>query len=581
MFRGLSARLVVSHVAVALLGVALVTYGSSLLFARSHSRSIEQRLISTAESLAHNVAGPLAGKDRATIALIVNTAGRVIAGRVCVLDAEGFSLIATSDVPPTDGHRHEEFVRDAARGESSLDVVDVECSGLTYTVTVPILHPATSDTIGVLLLHAPTQDYELTPFLQRTLTLVAGLAAALVAVLLAALVAHSLAHPIERITESARALAEGDFERRIDPRGPAEVRSLAGALNWASSELQQAFQTLASERARLADLLASMSEGVVGVDGAGRVVEANEPARRLLALTGEPIVGAELSELVPKAETRAALAHGTGAECLAVGNRLLRIQAATLAGGEGFVAVVSDVTESERIEKMREDFIANASHQLRSPLMSIRGYLQAIVDGAAESDEERARCVDVALEQVALLARRTDKLLELSKLQAREGPADPREVRLDELAARACEHIRPQAEARGVRVELHRPEQPAWVSGDADQVLEAVHNILDNAIRHSPRGGTVVVTAEQVDGEARVSIADNGPGFVETDESLFWKRFYSGQQNGAAGLGLAITQEIVRAHSGRVWATANPEGGAIFGFGLPSHEPTGIPDATE
>ena len=205
----------------------------------------------------------------------------------------------------------------------------------------------------------------------------------------------------------------------------------------------------------------------------------------------------------------------------------------------------------------------------------------AIVDGAAESDEERARCVDVALEQVALLARRTDKLLELSKLQAREGPADPREVRLDELAARACEHIRPQAEARGVRVELHRPEQPAWVSGDADQVLEAVHNILDNAIRHSPRGGTVVVTVEQVDGEARVSIADNGPGFVETDESLFWKRFYSGQQNGAAGLGLAITQEIVRAHSGRVWATANPEGGAIFGFGLPSHEPTGIPDATE
>lgn len=581
MLRTLSARLTISHVAVALMSVALVTYGSSVLFARSHTRSIEHRLVVTSEAIAEQVATPLADMNREAIALISNAAGQVLGGRVCVLDGPSMALIATSDAPPTDSHRPEELIGQANLNASSLEVIDVECSGLTYTITVPIRHPSTAKPIGVLLVHAPVREYELTSFVQRTVTLLAGLAAALVAVILGALVARSLAQPIERITRSARALAGGDFDQKIEPTGPSEVQSLGGALNWASSELQRAFRTLSGERERLADLLASMSEGVVGVDSGGRVVVANQRAVALLGLPSEPLNGRDLDGLVEDPEVREALIEGTGDGCLARGNHLLRINTATLSGEGGFVAVISDVTETERTEQMRTDLIANASHQLRSPLMSIQGFLQAIADGTAESEPQRAHCLSVALEQVALLSRRVDKLLQLSKLQASQEPADPHDVLLGELACRACQHIQPQAEARSVRIEFHDCNPPAWVSGDADLLLEAVHNILDNAIRHSPEGSTITVATQRTDGEVRLSVADNGPGFPATDANLLWRRFYSGQRNGAAGLGLAITQEIVRTHFGRVWAEPNPRGGAIFGFVLPVREPATAADNDE
>ncbi|MBD3174483.1 MAG: HAMP domain-containing protein [Armatimonadia bacterium] len=393
--------------------------------------------------------------------------------------------------------------------------------------------------------------------------------AGLLAVTTAVLLARVLTRPMRGLAHGAKRWVEGDFAHAIEPEGPREMRALATDMNLAAAEIRGLLDTLSSERSRLADLLGSMAEGVLGIDGNGRVLVANERVRQLLALPRYPIVGTDLSDLVYDDQVRRVLAKGTGDGCLEHGGRLLGIQAADLSEEEGFVAIVSDVTETERTEQMRRDFIANASHQLRSPLTSIRGYLLAIVDGAAQTEDERGRCLATALEQVGLLQRRVDKLLELSRLQAQEAPENPCDVLLGGLAERACEHIRPQAEAREVQLVVRAPAEPITVCADADLILEAIHNMLDNAIRHSPDGGTVTVSVEREECGARVAIADSGPGFGGGETDLLWKRFYSGQRHGAAGLGLAITQEIVRAHGGRVWAESNPEGGALFGFHLP------------
>jgi signal transduction histidine kinase len=394
---------------------------------------------------------------------------------------------------------------------------------------------------------------------------VAGLLAALTAVLLARI----LARPLRGLAQGARQWVEGDFAHAIEPEGPREMRAVATDMNRAAAEIRRLLETLSSERARLADLLSSMAEGVLGIDGNGRVLVANERVRQLLTLPRYPIVGTDLSDLVYDDEVRRLLAEGTGDDCLEHGGRLLSIQAADLSEEEGFVAIVSDVTETERTEQMRRDFIANASHQLRSPLTSIRGYLLAIVDGAAQSEDDQRRCLATALEQVGLLQRRVDKLLELSRLQAQEAPENPCDVLLGGLAERACEHIRPQAEARGIRLMVRTPAEPITVCADADLLLEAIHNMLDNAIRHSPDGGAITVSVGPEECGARFAITDSGPGFEGGETDLLWKRFYSGQRHGAAGLGLAITQEIVRAHGGNVWAEPNAGGGAIFGFHLP------------
>jgi two-component system sensor histidine kinase ResE len=229
--------------------------------------------------------------------------------------------------------------------------------------------------------------------------------------------------------------------------------------------------------------------------------------------------------------------------------------------------VVVDVTEAERLQRMRVDFVANASHQLRTPLTSVRGYLEAVADGTAEGADERARCLAVALDQVGLLQRLVDQLLQLSRLQAGARPLEAVPLDLAQVARRAAEHLEPQAADRGVQVHVEADESPTF--GDPDLLVQAVHNLLDNAIRHSPPGATVTVGLRATPGGYELAVADQGDGLGATEPELLWQRFQSAGGNGGAGLGLPIAKEIVEAHGGTVFARAGDDGGAVFGFRLP------------
>jgi len=346
-----------------------------------------------------------------------------------------------------------------------------------------------------------------------------------------------------------------------------------------AASLAAAFAELSRERDQLTDILASMVEGVIAADGAGRIRVANDQARKMLGGAAADWLDRDAREAAEGRRWGEALfATATAEEARGqdwaeeTGDMALRFHTTPIRGSHGGgLLVVEDLSQARRLELMRRDFVANASHQLRAPLTSLRGFLEAAHDGTAETPAAQRHCVEVALEQVGLLQELVDRLLVLSRLQARAVELAREPVSLREVSERAARHLAPQAQRQGLRVAVEA-EEDLVVVGDPLRLLESTLNLLDNAIRHSPGAGQVRLTVARRERRARLAVADEGPGIPAEHLKTIWERFHHvpGERSpGGAGLGLAIVREIIEQHGGTVFAESQPGTGSVFGFELP------------
>jgi len=224
------------------------------------------------------------------------------------------------------------------------------------------------------------------------------------------------------------------------------------------------------------------------------------------------------------------------------------------------------------LERMRRDFIANASHELRAPLTSIQGFVGALKDGTARTEEQQRRCIDVSLQQATIMRRLVDQLLELSRLQSGTIQLEKEPLDIADVVKDAVAGMTPQALAGGVELRVDAPS--ASVDGDGHMLSRVVANLLDNAIRVAPQGSAVEVSVTASADRARVTVSDRGPGILEEDLALIWERFYKAdhahtRDTIGAGLGLAIAKEIATRHGGAVGAENREDGGASIWFELP------------
>ncbi len=563
------ARLTLTHVLVALAGVAMVAGLGSVLFSRYYLGQRQAELLAATRKIAALAAPGLAEGNHVELAVLSQAAGAAIGGPVCIFDRHELSPLASNLTAEQSAQRP---ARPLAPGDArhTVAVVAIACpTGVMYTAAVPVLDPAGGEPLGQVVVRCPIAGPQRIIAAQWTSAGFAAAGAALLAVLLATWLAQQQARPLAELSDSARRLARGEFGIDVAVRGPAELAHLSAALNQAARQLAELFAQQRAARGKLADIIASMAEGVLVYDDRQRVTLVNEPARALLGWTLAPVEGLELRQLVPATDLRQALLCGSD-EPLAAPGGTVRTSTARLTSGDETVVVLVDITAEQRLDHMRREFVANASHQLRTPLTSIRGYLEAVTDGTAASDAERARCLGVALDQVGLLQRLVDQLMQLSRLQAGL-PAEAREtLDLGALAQRAAEHLRPQATARRVDLAVTTPAEAVGTEGVRDLLLQAVHNLLDNAIRHTATGSVVELRVTRCDDAAEVTIADRGPGFTAEQSEAMWERFHAGGPHGRTGLGLAIAKEIIAAHHGEVFAHPRADGGAVFGFRVPS-----------
>jgi two-component system phosphate regulon sensor histidine kinase PhoR len=393
-----------------------------------------------------------------------------------------------------------------------------------------------------------------------------------------------ITRPISRLTRLAGRYTEGSLGEYAHLGPYREIAQLGETLGNMSGEIQARIGELTGERNRLDLILQSMAEGVVALDARGRILFANPAAAILLRIGGSDFTGQALGELVRQPDIRAlvdGILLGRRRQSLetlvASSGRNLRIHGlpcdAVEPGSPSAILVVQDVTENLRYDQLRREFVANVSHELKSPLTSIRSLTETLLSGAREEPETALRFLRLIEEDTIRLTRLIDDLLSLSLIESGAVPLVVTEVDLRALAASVLEELSPAAEARRLTIELDLPD-PCPATADPDRVRQILVNFLDNAIKYNRPGGSIRVSAAREGSWVRFSIADTGLGIEEHHLARIFERFYRvdparSRELGGTGLGLSIVKHIVEAHGGQVQVTSRPGEGSVFSFTLP------------
>jgi two-component system phosphate regulon sensor histidine kinase PhoR len=401
----------------------------------------------------------------------------------------------------------------------------------------------------------------------------AGLLMLLAAGLVAWLLARLLARPLLRIADAARDIAAGRPAEFPDVRVP-ELADHVDALRAMHHQLERRFEDLRREREESRTLLEALSDGVLAADRRGTIISTNAAARRLLGYAERevlPPLGALFHDRTHRVLMREILAGAVieGRE-LRLGERTVVVSARPLEGG-GTLLVLSDLTDLRRLETIRTDFVANVSHELKTPLTAIAGYAETLA--AEASDATQVGFAQTIVDNAHRMQRLVDDLLDLSKIES-GGWRPLAETIVVEAAAREA-WIPFAARAAERRVALETATNAATITGDPDALRQVFTNLFDNALRHTPPGGRIRVSSVRAGDDTVVRISDTGSGIPAEHLPRIFERFYRvdpgrSRQEGGTGLGLAIVKHLVEAHGGRVEAESDVGRGTTIRLHFPA-----------
>lgn len=553
----------------------LVEYGLQPLFRPSSPIPASSRLQEAARDL---------GNRATTRVTLIASDGTVLAD----------SAVRDVDLSTVDNHRVKpEVVQALATGHGQ----DIRASVTTgertvYRTTLLTQPPGAQPIVVRIALPMAQLDREIVQF-QRTL--IGALAGTLLVIALLSLwLARSIITPLSEIAQTARQLASDRRTAPIKTTAHDEAGLLANALNDLADRLHTRIDELSEDRAQLLAMLTSMVEGVMVLDYRSHVLQINPALERMFGVSRAEARGRPCTELFRHQELNdlviSSLRSRTNHEgeiVLPLSNRCLHIEV-SVAGGEReneacVVLVFHDMTELRRLENIRKDFVANVSHELRTPLTSIKGYVEALLDGAKDDPVASAKFLDIILKQSDRLNLIIEDLLELSKIESGRVLLKEEPVDLRPIIDRALATIKPIADKNGHRLVLSIDDNLPPVPGDEGRLLQVLTNLLDNAVKYTPAGGTITVNSRLINGTGstgsseegiELTVSDTGIGIPEQDRPRVFERFYRvdkarSRELGGTGLGLAIVKHIVEGHGGQVWVEANQPHGSKFVVRLP------------
>ena len=444
--------------------------------------------------------------------------------------------------------------------------------------------PGDGGPVGFLRVALPIEEVDAELASARNSIVLGVVAGLLLALLLTLFLAQKTTAPIAAMTRAAQALRAGRFESRIALERKDELGELAATLNTLGSEISARIATISQDGAQLRAMLAGMIEGVIAVDEDDRIAFCNRAAIDLLDIDRRDPVGARLWELVAVAELDELLAESRATRT--IGRRELQLLRGTReravevhaspyvsAGRGGLVMVFHDVSELRRLERVRRDFVANVSHELKTPLTSIQGFVETLLAGAIHDQEHNVQFLERIQSNVVRLSTLVADLLSLAQIEAQEGrielvPVDWRDV-VDEVL-----HLHGAAlQKKGLALEVVGNERPLIVLGDRVGMMQVLENLVDNAIKYTPAGRVRIELARSGE-RGKLAVADTGVGIPRADLERIFERFYRvdrarSRELGGTGLGLAIVKHRVRSMAGEVKVESELGKGTRFTVELP------------
>ncbi len=391
---------------------------------------------------------------------------------------------------------------------------------------------------------------------------------------------------VQRLKDFSARVAGGDFRLLPVEREGDELAELASALNQTAARLQETIHSLTDAHHRSAAILRSMVEGVAVVSADGRIVFCNQAFCRAMALESETCEGRPLSEVIRQSDLLAAvqavLTQGqTVHREIEIGAAPPRSFSATAApveanGTTSAVLVLHDVTELQRLERVRRDFVANVTHEFKTPLTAIQGFAETLLGGALEDPVNNRRFLEIIRDHASRLARLTDDLLKLSQIEAGKLELDVRPVLVVDIIEPCVETARLKASQKQLALVVDFPAALPSVRGDVSRLQEVLQNLLDNAVQYTPSGGRITVRAAAAnDKQVAISVADTGIGIPQFEQQRIFERFYRvdaarSREVGGTGLGLSIARHFVEAHGGRLTVESEVGRGSTFTVFLPA-----------
>jgi two-component system, OmpR family, phosphate regulon sensor histidine kinase PhoR len=566
---------------------------SSLQLARLADASQLERVADAATGLAGLLATRSAAEEPAAFA----DAARRLAGgtrmRMDLLGPDG-TVLATSS-PGGEGVGRsaagDNLVAEARSGRVARGSrYDAAAGRRILEVAVPV-GPAAAPT-GVVRVIADTLSADAELARSQRWLLVGFLGWAAAALAAGRVIAGRLARPVADLSRAASRLAEGDVAAAIPAADSAELSAFADSIASLREQLVERGLTIGRQDTRQEAVLGSMIEGVLAIDARQRVVGMNRAAAELLGVDPHRAVRRPLQDVIRNPDLRrfALLAidcrEPVEDDLVLRGarDRIIRLRGTALrdlSGEGGAVIVLNDVTDVKRLENVRRDFVANVSHELKTPIASIKGFVETLLDGAADDPADRRRFLDIVARQADRLESIIEDLLALSRIEQSEEAGNlPREpVPIAELLAAVTADCLPRAADRSIRLELSCPDSLV-AEVNAPLLEQAVINLVDNAIKYSEPGRTVRLSADEEPaaeggGAVRIVVEDEGCGIDGEHLPRLFERFYRvdkarSRKLGGTGLGLSIVKHIVQAHDGTVAVQSEPGKGSTFTIRLPT-----------
>ncbi len=505
----------------------------------------------------------------------------------------GVAVVGDTDADPKqmEDHGNRPEIRDVLAGQPTGRAErysETKQTRMLY-VAIPVTESGGQVT-AIVRAAMPLTAIEETSAAVRWRVLETALLIAVLALAVALVVSRRISRPLEEMKVGAQRFAQGDFAHKLPATGSTETRELAEALNSMADQLDERIGTITRQQRELEGVLASMTEGVLAVDGRERIIIINPAAAEMIGLEAAEARGRSLLEVVRNVELQQFLSglqkarepaeKEIGLRDEAGSERRVQLHGRVIRDARdreiGVLVVLLDVTRLRRLENMRRDFVANVSHELRTPITSIQGFVETLREGAVEDPVKTRQFLEIIARQADRLSGIIDDLLSLSRIEqdAENVRIETARVRLADVLRGALADCQTLAAERGIEVTLACPED-FFLRANPQLLEQAVSNLLDNAIKYSDAGRRVDVAAEQQGDQAVIGVRDQGWGIPAEHLSRIFERFYRVDKGrsrtlGGTGLGLAIVKHIAQVHGGTVTVESTPGQGSIFTLHLPS-----------
>jgi len=587
MIKKISWKLFFTYIIIIIICVTFTGILAIISLRNFYINHLSSNLKSNATLVANILGDDLSTNNLSQIKLKTKDLGKELETRITIIDINGI-VLGDSEKDPAlmENHADRPEIKEALQGKigNSIRYSSTLEIDMLY-IAIPIIK--NGQILGVVRLSLPLTDVNRGIANLRKIIILATLIALAIASITSLIISLTITRPLQEMTKVSQKISKGDFSKKLKICRQDEIGQLANSLNLMSEELENKIRVISEDKNKMKVVLSSVIEGIIAIDKEGRIILFNNALKNMTDYSSDRVLGKFHWEIIRNNQLNELLK-----EVLQKGQpltqeitifspqeKIFRASANPLTKKNevwGAVVVLNDITEIKKLEKMRSEFVANVSHELRTPLTSIQGFVETLKDGAINDPGKAQYFLEIIEKQSNRLNNLIEDILQLSKIESQEIIMNLQSINLRDLIDKTISEFKKKIEQKNHKIKINISPQLPLIKADPEQIEVVFRNLLDNAIKYTPNGGEIYISAFEKAENIYIEISDNGIGISAEHLPRIFERFYRVDKDrsrklGGTGLGLAIVKHIVQAHGGTIGVESKPGKGSKFFFTLPKN----------